>query len=82
MNNSLSKLVEILPQRENKEYTVIFLSKPLKRFGKVTERSTIINAKDRFEALKIASNRYGKNKILSCKEKQDKIRTDNFVTIM
>lgn len=79
---SLSKLAEILPMKEQKEFSVIFLSRPIKRFDKVSERSTIINAKDRFEAFKIASNRYGKNKILSCKEKQDKIRTDNFVTIM
>lgn len=84
MNNSfsLSKLAEHLPMKESKEFTVIFLSRPIKRFDKVSERSIIINAKDRFEAFKIASNRYGKNKILSCKEKQDNIRTDKFVTIM
>ena len=80
-NFSLSKLADILPQRENKEYSVIFLSRPARRFGKVTEESAIICAVNRFEALKIASNRYGRNKIVRIKERKD-IRTDMFKTVL
>jgi len=79
---SLSSLAEYLPSKENKEYSVIYLSRPLRRFDKVTEKSTTISATDRFEALKIASERYGKNKVIRIRERSDNIRTDNFKTIL
>lgn len=69
-------------ESEQKEFNVIFLSRPARRFGKVTKKSAVISASDRFAAYNIAANRYGKNKIVRIKERTNEIRTDMFKTIL
>ena len=79
---SLSKLLDILPAKEQKEYTIIYLSRPLRRGQRKVQRSTVITAVDRFTAYKKAVERYGQVNVLKTSERTSETRTDNFVTIM
>ena len=78
---SLSSLAKHLPAKEPKEFTIVFLSRPLRRGQNKIQKSTIITAVNRSTAYNKAVSLYGKNNVLSTKERKD-IRTDNFVTVM
>ena len=67
---------------EQKEFTIIYLSRPLRRGQRKTEKSTVISAKDRITAYKTAVERYGQVNVLKIKERTDNIRTDMFKTII
>ena len=69
-------------ESEPKEFTIVFLSRPLRRGQRKIERSTVITAVDRFTAYKTAVERYGRSNVLKTSERSDDIRTDNFVTVL